>query len=175
MLPPLNAPLTWKSADPAVKALLDDLPANILKGHGRDKTINLFLEFKSDSIPRVKEALRQLSGQLKTAHQQLREAEEFAKTKKDAGVVRCFFLTRKGYDALGLAAKAPVGQAFSDGMKARRAELLDPEPADLDPHFRDEIHALLLLADNNAERLQAERDSVVESLDAVGISVVGEE
>lgn len=40
----LNKPLEWKKAD---KTVLDDLQGNILKGHGRENTINMFLQFDS--------------------------------------------------------------------------------------------------------------------------------
>ena len=41
----LAAPLAWKTATPDESAMLADLQANILKGHGRNHTANLFLRF----------------------------------------------------------------------------------------------------------------------------------
>ena len=38
----LTVPLEWKKAD---REVLKDLQGNILKGHGREHTINLFLQF----------------------------------------------------------------------------------------------------------------------------------
>lgn len=174
-LPLLNAPISWKRNDPLVASLLDDLPANILKGHGRDHTINLFLKFDSAKSAAIKGAIHQLSGSLKTAKQQLVEAEEFKTTHKDGGVIRCFMLTFAGYQALGVAAKAPDGVAFQAGMKARQALLTDAPVASWDTHFQQQIHALLLLADDDVARLKSERDSVVSSLLAVGFTLLGEE
>jgi Dyp-type peroxidase family len=177
-LPILTAPLTWKSTDPNVVALLDDLQANILKGHGRNHTIHLLLQFDPAKQVPIKAALHQLSGQLKTAKQQLLEAEDFKTSKKDGGTVRCFLMTFAGYQALGVAAKAPptpAGSAFQAGMKARTAILKDPASATWDSPFNLNIHAMLLLADEDTERLNAERESVVASLEAVGVKVLGEE
>lgn len=178
-LPPLDQPLKWTASDKAVGALLDDLQANILKGHGRDHAIHLFLAFDPAKKAAIKGAIHQLSGQLKTARQQLREAEDFKKTRKDGGTVRCFFLSFAGYQALDVEAQAPADAAFRAGMRQRMAPRPGQSATDLFQHwegyFRDGVHAMLLLADVDVARLQAERDSVVESLEAVGVRVVGEE
>ena len=177
-LPPLTVPLTWQGPDPNVAALLDDLQANILKGHGRNHSIQLFLQFDPAKQGPIKSAIHQLSGHLKTAKQQLLEAEAFKASKTDGGTLRCLFMTFAGYQALGAAAKAPPtapGSAFQSGMKTRTGLLNDPAPATWDAPFNQNIHAMLLLADENAERLTAERDSVVASLKAVGVTVLGEE
>ncbi len=172
-LPALNVPLPWKSDDPIIGALLDDLQANILKGHGRHTTINLFLKFDPTKAAGIRAAIHQLSGQLKSAKQQLSEAAAFKKTKKDGGTLRCFFLTFAGYEALGVANKAPAGPAFQAGMKAR-ADLKDNHKT-WDTYFKGTIHAMLLLADNNRSRLDADRASVMTSLEAAGVTLLGEE
>ena len=175
-LPPLTAPLKWKDPNKNVVALLDDLQANILKGHGRDHTINLFLQFDPAKKIPIKAAIHQLSGQLKTAHQQLAEADAFSHGSRDGGTVRCFFLSFAGYQALGVAAKAPAGaatSAFRRGMKQRAAILNDPPSTAWDAPFRGSVHAMLLLADDDQERLQKDSDSLVDSLTAVGVTLLG--
>lgn len=176
-LPPLNVPLAWKGNDPLVAALLDDLQANILKGHGRNRSINIFLQFNPNpaKAAAIKGAIHQLSGNLKTAKQHLIEAEEFKTTGVDGGVIRCFMLSFAGYQALGVPAKAPAGAAFHAGMKSRQALLNDTLASTWDAHFQQPVHALLLLADDDKDRLEAERDSVVASLQAVGVTILGEE
>ncbi len=176
-LPPLTKPLTWKAKTKDVVDLLDDLQANILKGHGRSQAVHLFLSFDTNKKAAIRAAIHQLSGHIKTAKQQLVEAEQFHATQHDGGTVRCFFLSFAGYQALGVENKAPataVGSGFHDGMKTR-SNLKDALPSSWDAHFQAPVHALLLLADANAGRLQAERDSLVAALEAVGVSVLGEE
>jgi Dyp-type peroxidase family len=176
-LPSLNQPLTWKAKSASVNNLLEDLQANILKGHGRNESIHLFLSFDPARKAGILAAIHQLSGHIKTARQQLIETEHFNATGKDGGTTRCFFLTFAGYVALGVEAKAPeapVGSAFHDGMKTR-ADLKDEAVITWDAHFQQTVHAMLLLADADAGRLSAERDSVVAALQAVGVTLLGEE
>lgn len=174
-LPPLNAPFSWKSANADIIALLEDLQANVLKGHGRRKTINLFLKFNPAKAAQIRATIHQLSGQLKTAKQQLMEIEDFKQSGKDGGLVRCFFLSFTGYTALGVAAKAPPDTLFHAGMKSRTAALKDAPVASWDAHFRDQVDGMVLLADNNVAALQAESDSISDALRAVGVTILGEE
>jgi Dyp-type peroxidase family len=178
-LPPLEQPLKWTSNDKAVATLLDDLQANILKGHGRDHARHLFLRFDGAKKAAVKAAIHQLSGQLKSARQQLKEAEDFKTSRKDGGTVRCFFLTFAGYKVLGVESQAPADAAFRDGMQKRMSPAPGQAAQDLfaawEPYLKDGVHAMLLLADADPERLAQERDSLVESLAPAGIAVVGEE
>ena len=46
----LNAPLPWTTATPAEKASLADLQGNILKGHGREHTVNAFLRLDPGNV-----------------------------------------------------------------------------------------------------------------------------
>lgn len=174
-LPNLSQPLTWKSADPNVVALLDDLQANILKGHGRRHSLNLFLQFNPAKQAEIRAAIHQLSGGVTTARQQLVRTEAFKHSGQDGGVVRCFFLSFAGYQALGVAAKAPAGPAFQAGLKSRVAALKDAPVTSWDPHFQQPVHALLLLADDDVDRLDAEASSVVASLEAAGVTLLGKE
>lgn len=176
-LPPLNGPISWKSTSADVVALLDDLQANILKGHGRDHSLHLFFSFKSARRDDIKKAIHQLSGNLKTAKQQLADADQFKSTKRDGGTVRCFFLSAHGYAALGVEDKAPPSEpdsAFRMRM-GTRTDLHDEDVATWDGHFQQPTDAMLLLADDDQARLTAERDSVVAAFAAVGASLLGEE
>lgn len=169
-LPALSKPLSWKSKDPDVVAVLNDVQANILKGHGRDHTVNAFLTFTDPDSAR--RAIHQLSGQLKTAKQQLLDAESHRVDKgADGGTIRCFFLTFAGYKALDVPQKAPAGEAFRRGMKERSRELND-RPETWEPLYRKTIHAMLLLADDKLSRLRSDFASLKSSLEASGIEVL---
>lgn len=74
----LNSPLSWKRAyeagDPgsaAELAMLNDLQGNILKGHGRHFTSNLFLKFDPSRAEEVNAFLAEMGGLVTTALHQL--------------------------------------------------------------------------------------------------------
>ena len=79
----LGKPLSWKNAhcarDPAAAAelaMLNDLQGNILKGHGRKFTSNLFLRFDKSRAITAKALLASFSKDRPTGLAQLRAAEE---------------------------------------------------------------------------------------------------
>lgn len=145
----LDAPLRWKTADVEETAMLADLQGNILKGHGRRATRHLFLEFSADKA-RARTFVRTLSHFVTSARRQLHQAEAFKIAKLSGGPFVAVFLTFAGYEALGIPERAPVageaGQVFRDGMRARAARLNDPPRQDLEPDYRENIHAMILLA-----------------------------
>jgi Dyp-type peroxidase family len=150
----LNDSLSWKSADADVKALLDDLQGNILKGHGRDHTKNLFLHFPDPVSGR--QFLSQLALMVTSSQKQLEDAERFKQTGESGGAFVGIYLSAAGYGALGVdPAKLPVGDAFQKGLKNRREALNDPEVKDWDPTFRAVIHAMVLLAHDNRAALRS--------------------
>jgi Dyp-type peroxidase family len=160
-----------------------DAQGNILKGHGREHTTLLLVEFTDQGNTR--EWIRQLLAGLSTGPsvldtvritstaKQLRDRQAFHKSKADAGLFTSLLFTAAGLDYLG----APTPQesqdqtpghgrasAFATGMRnAATLQLLaDPKPTDWDAEWwtntatgePSEVHALLLLADDLANRLQ---------------------
>jgi len=171
----MDRPLRWKSHSAEVAALLEDLPANVLKGHGRRHAAHLLLAFDPARAAAARSAIHALASELTPARRQLAAAAEFKRADgaHDGGTLRCFFLTWAGYEALGAAAKAPAGQAFRQGLAAR--EHLALGVGGWERTYRRPIHALLLLADDDPHRLDRDRDSLLASLAAAGIALVGEE
>lgn len=55
----LDKPLAWQHADADERAMLSDLQGNILKGHGRHATLNMFLRL-SDDIDKARLTIRRL-------------------------------------------------------------------------------------------------------------------
>jgi Dyp-type peroxidase family len=143
----LDKPLSWKTANAEEAAMLDDLQGNILKSHGRDHTAQLFLRFGDPGGARA--FLGQLADQVKSAAQQLLEAEIYRQTKKSAGAFVVCFLSYAGYQALEVDKRSiPDDPAFLAGMRPRGTELADPPVSSWDSCFQDEIHALVLIADD---------------------------
>lgn len=132
--------------------LLLDLQGNILKGHGRDHTVHLFLQFKPGQVEPLKDWIREFAKNITSAHQQAAEAELY-RTEKIAGKPFInFFLSHAGYEYLQFRPfQIPGNQPFRFGMKndTIRNLLGDPVIEEWEPGLQEEIHALLLIADDN--------------------------
>ena len=86
-------------------ALLERLQGNILKGHGRDFTVNIFLRFNDGATAeRIRAELKRLASEYVTsAARQLLEAEQRRKWGLRGRLFGNVFLSRKGYEELGFA------------------------------------------------------------------------
>lgn len=118
----LDKPIKWTdwTTDANLLSLLSDLQANILKGHGRDHTQNIFLSFDGMKPEQVAALLRDLSFITTSALEQLRGAAAFKATKVSGGTVICVMLSMGGYRKLGIAgANIPGDHAFREGMIRR--------------------------------------------------------
>lgn len=157
-----------------VQRILNNLQANILIPHGRDQAYLLFLRFTGDK-DKVKEWIRtyaQNPQYVTSAAKQLEDVERRRISKENnevpiytGGLLGCFFLSAKGYKELGYEKELGKFQedSFINGMKSRsnyyfkpQDEWLtitnkDPLPKDWQISYRDEIHAMLLLAQASDE------------------------
>lgn len=154
--------------------MLQNLQGNILKGHGRDYTVHLFLELQADA-DLVRPALAALAGQYVTsAAQQLHDTRQFKDFGIPGGLFGSLLLTARGYGKLGftpgqLAAAFPeapgeggVTSNFKDGMAAGIADLSDPPEASWEPGYRGgRIDAMLLLADDDGAFLLRQAHAAV--------------
>ncbi len=141
----LNAPLKWTAANPQEAAMLDDLQGNILNGHGRRSTLNLFIRFDANQA-KARAFVKAVGAMTTSMHDQLKAAKQFKATGVSAPVFVTLLLTKAGYDVLGLAAKAPSGDvAFNQGMAARVALLSDPPVTQWDTGYQGALHALVII------------------------------
>lgn len=162
----LNRTLSWTKAlaahsadDAAYLAMLNDLQGNILKGHGRRHTANLFLRFDAGNVPVAKAFLKSISTGVTTALDQLTGAQLHKTTGRDAGSFTGILLTAAGYRLLGLEAAMPNDPAFLAGMASR--PLGDPPRESWEVAFQQEVHAMILLAaDGEDPSSGAARDEV---------------
>lgn len=163
----LNQPLAWKQANGDEKTMLKDLQGNILKGHGRERTANVFLQFDPAQPQAARAWLRKIAKKLTSARQQLKDTEKFKQTRQSGGLFYTFYLTAAGYQALGIPTAQLPGapnDAFQQGMKARQGELNDPPSQDWEPLFQQTIHAMLLIADETEAPVLAALQDVQASL-----------
>jgi Dyp-type peroxidase family len=151
-LPPLSVGPTIPSRPPFVPAVppavLADLQANILKGHGREHTACVFFEVavKDDALA----WMRQL--QITSMAEQLEQTQAFKDgTSGGDELVQLLMLSAKGMEQLGLSPLAP-NTVFAQGMAARQQELADPPVAGWDFNTP---HGMLLVARNTPEGVEA--------------------
>lgn len=137
-------------------ALLNDLQGNILRGHGRDSSVHLFLQFKPGQVQELKKWIKVFADKITSAQKQADEAKLYRDKKIAGDPFVNFFLTRKGYEYLEYKPfQIPGNEPFKVGMKndTIRKVLGDPVVEKWDPGLQEEIHALLLIADDNVVSL----------------------
>jgi deferrochelatase/peroxidase EfeB len=137
--------------------LLDNLQANILKGHGRNFAHHLFLRFDKNKVDKVKAWISQFAGsKITSTSKQLKDKAAHHKNKSvDGGTVFTLSLSSAGYDKLGLGAVKPKGESFKNSMSAN-ADQLGDNPATWEDHFHN-IDALLIVADEKSAVANAKR------------------
>jgi Dyp-type peroxidase family len=141
----LNAPLKWRSANADETAMLDDLQGNILNGHGRRSTLDMFIRFGADQA-KARAFVKKVGAMTMSMHDQLKASDVFKATGTSAPVFVTLLLSRAGYDALGASSKAPTGDiAFDQGMAARAGQFNDPPLAEWDEGYRGALHALVII------------------------------
>ena len=155
--------------------VLQDLQANILKAHGRDESVHIFLTFPDPrKEPQKTARLRRLISEIATqyitsAKKQLDDAVAWRGNRIDGGVLVHLSLSSSGYEKLGFPdSNQPKGanlqerteadpeqlnqdyaQVFQLGMKRRQYALIDPPFSSWEQPYRNDIDALVIIADNN--------------------------
>lgn len=175
----LKKPLAWTKANADEQQMLDDLQGNILKGHGRNFTVNLFLHFDVAQRKAACAFVHEIAKQLTSASSQLAANGVYKATGKSAPVFTAFLLTARGYGALGRADLKPVTNAalFEAGMQSRITALNDPPLQTWNDTFQGDIHAMLLIADDSEAARNVVHTQVLALIDATlgAVTVLGEE
>ena len=159
------------------KPMLENLQGNILKGHGRDHTTHIFLHFDATRQKAVKKFLKEFAEKhITSCYKQLWERDLFKRKKVKGGLFANALITQKGFEYLDIVVSkdepktAPNfagtlnDEAFKDGMK-NRAFLQDPKPEKLEAPYREEIHAMLLLADDDTTRMAETSKMLLDKLE----------
>jgi Dyp-type peroxidase family len=160
--------------DSKYEKMLVQLQGNILKAHGRDHSAHLVLRFTAEP-PAVKEWIQQLARtQLTSAKQQLEEAKRFRENRQPGKLFVSIFLSSTGYQRLGFNPRKfeEENDTFRMGMKVRRRVNIffpnkDPRVPQWEEAFQGEIHALIMLADDQKETVREAAESVSASLDGI--------
>src|SRR5262249_51252625 len=135
---------------------------NILQGHGRDHSIHMFLHFKpgEETKTKVRKWIKRLARRITSAQQQLDETEQYRQYHIPGRLFTSFFLSACGYTYLGFDIPKDNADfdihAFPYGMQSAQSLLNDPSKQDWEAGYRDTIHAMVLLADNDESCLLRE-------------------
>ena len=179
----LSKPIDLSNPTVDEEAMLADLQANILKGHGREHTANLFFQFDPADADAAKKWINKLK--ITSAKAQLVATAKHKKAMKKAGgkqasdqspAVILFFLSATGYDSLGVSnAKRPSDARFNAGQKASQSTLADPPVGSWDPEtFAKRIDAMILIGGEDPAQVGATQASVLASKPA-SVKLLGQE
>jgi len=130
------------------EALLDEIQGNILKPHGRNHAVHLFLKFTCGADS-AKEWIGNFTHKYVTsALSQAEQAKQHRQNEGEGKLFGNFFLTRAGYMYLGYEySQLPNEDPFRRGMKDGNIQSeLGDDVGQWEVGFKEEIHALVLLA-----------------------------
>lgn len=164
--------------DPQIQKMMANLQGNILKGHGRDHTVHIFIKLNATDLAATRSRLAAVAGRVVTsALQQHVESKQFRKFTVPGSLFGNLLLTANGYRKLGftdeqLEAAFPerpgdfeVQSNFLEGMQKHGDELKDPKPSDWDEGYRDgQIDAMILLADDDEGFLLRQARALINDL-----------
>ena len=149
--------------EPKFDRMLSNLQGNILKGHGRNHTQHIFIQFDTGKVEQTKAWLKSFSSKKVTScKKQLLETERFKRNGVSGDTFYGLLLTAEGYRLLG---KDPgeFEASFTDGMS--KAKLNDPKQAKWEVGFRDTIHAMILIADSDEDKLALAAKDIITEID----------
>jgi deferrochelatase/peroxidase EfeB len=173
-LQPPDRPVAWPDlGDPRVKALLADVPGNILKGHGRVFSAMQFVRFTDPAAARRWAA--DIGAHITTAAQQQEQTERWRAAQAPAATPEALqtaaqdffvglYFTASGWAKLGLPLAADASEAFRFGLlknnhnveRGRAGRKLRDQEGEWEPGYEQELHALLLVAFDEPARAPAE-------------------
>lgn len=129
------------------------MQGNILKSHGRDAAVTVFLTFRKGKGSEVKEFLRTFAKDITSAADQQAQTERHKENKKrKPELFVTLGLSAKGYEYLELKTGG-FSKEFQHGMRGSTTKLDDPPPSKWEAKFQREIHAMVLLAHDNIAEL----------------------
>ena len=178
----LTKPLDQESAEG--RELLKDLQGNILKSHGRDHAMHLFICFgtPADERSHAKSVTgaRKWLGDMVSKHVTSAAAQKDDRAKQKTFTM--LLLSSRGYEFLGEV--RPRDGGFRDGMRDRRSQLNDPRFEQWEPKYQlneEDIHALVIVAAKKADEavavaeLNAMKTLIESGLAAFGGSILVDE
>jgi Dyp-type peroxidase family len=159
-------------------SLLSTIQGNILKGHGRNHTTHIFIQFKKETKTEAIKWIVKLASQVVTsAQKQFRERELYKSNRVSGSLFATFCLSAEGYKILDLKMPPRNGEvglqadeAFARGMKQSntRTTLSDPPVNKWQEEYQRDLHAMLLLADDDADAMAIKAKTLIEEISLFG-------
>jgi Dyp-type peroxidase family len=125
------------------------------------------LSFTDHERANVKRWIRRLSKRITSAQRQLDELVQYRQYKIPGRLFMSFFLSASGYKYLGFDPNDELcfdDEAFRCGMKKAQNRLNDPPTKDWEEGYRGDIHAMVLLADNDEHFLLRKARKLLEGV-----------
>lgn len=169
-------------ASPANQAWAQKLQGNILNGHGRDHTANIFIRLPADAVKSQK-IVKDLAADVTSAFKQEAERRRFKRFGVPGGIFRSVLISASGYRKLGFgddqltaafadAAQPPIATSFAAGAVAAIGELNDPDLEEWEPGYQGPLDVLLILAHDDEPFLLDRVGLVLTSLPDAAIAHV---
>jgi Dyp-type peroxidase family len=163
--------------------MLEDLQANILKGHGRTFAHHIFLQLQAEKIGAAKKWMSDFAARRITSTMRLeQDRQRFKATGADGGAVFTLSISATGYVALGVTPdqfpkeqETPANSivkdqpAFATGAKGSAVKLGDVEKDEdvqrnWERPFRGNVDALIIVADNRPEKAAELADNIADEV-----------
>jgi Dyp-type peroxidase family len=178
----LEQPISVATDNADILHFMTDLQGNILKGHGREYTANIFCKFPAGKGAAAKAFFKALETDalVRSAKHQLEDTAAY-NAAKDAGaplpVSPTFYavmISQAGYAYLAVdIAKQPSDPAFRASMRGRQAVLVDPLPTTWEENYKTEYHAMVLIADTSSGKVANKTNKLMQRIAAAGLSTGG--
>jgi Dyp-type peroxidase family len=159
--------------------VLANLQGNILKPHGRNHAIHLLFRFTGPKDDVKRWIAEYTERYITSALRQLHESQEYKENAIPGQLFGSFLLTAEGYRYLGFGEDLEkfsegIPPFFTQGMQ--ESDLDDPDPRTWDMAYQDrKIHGLILLADDDLDRLHDIDALVKATLQNIADILVSEE
>lgn len=171
--------------DPQFQQMFANLQCNILKSHGRNFAVHIFLKFTAQPDD-VKAWIRNFSeAHVTSALEQFIQNKNFTENGTSGGLVGSFFLSAEGYEYLEFDVDLfeDDDETFREGMKHKDFDPLgkildkdnkDPKPRHWEAAFQEDIHAMILLARDTPTALKTDADNVIAAVASVATVLTAE-
>src|SRR5262245_24561369 len=164
----LQRPLT--DADLSTYAAeLELLQGNILKSHGREAAVYVFLTFNEGKRKEAKAFIHEFADRVTSATLQNDQSRRFKQRKTspyEPELLAGFYLSATGYDFLGHPTKE-FSHEFQGGLKRAGRRLGDPATSTWDRKFRRDVHAVVLFAHDYVSQLVKELITLRERMEGL--------